>query len=90
MIELEADVIFVAIGFDPLPLPRVAPFEHIGTGVDRRVAVDENQMTSVAGVFAGGDLVRGPTPVLQAVRDARRAAEGIDSYLAAMRVGRTA
>ena len=34
-------------------------------------------MTSVPGVFAGGDLVRGPDLVVRAVRDSRKAAAGI-------------
>jgi len=47
--------------------------------------VDSDQMTSIPGVFAGGDIVRGPSMVLHAVRDARRAAAGIHTYLAAVR-----
>jgi NADPH-dependent glutamate synthase beta subunit-like oxidoreductase len=39
-------------------------------------------MTSMAGIFAGGDLVRGPTTALHAVRDARRAAVGIHQFCA--------
>jgi glutamate synthase (NADPH/NADH) small chain len=38
-------------------------------------------MTSVPGVFAGGDLVRGPDLVVRAVRDSRKAAAGIHNYL---------
>ena len=38
-------------------------------------------MTSVPGVFAGGDLVRGPDLVVRAVRDSRKAAAGIHRYL---------
>jgi NADPH-dependent glutamate synthase beta subunit-like oxidoreductase len=45
------------------------------------VIVDQNQMTSVPGVFAGGDLVRGPDLVVRAVRDSRKAAAGIHKYL---------
>ena len=44
--------------------------------------VDENQMTSVPGVFAGGDLVRGPSLVVNAVRDGRKAAKAIHAFLA--------
>jgi glutamate synthase (NADPH/NADH) small chain len=43
-------------------------------------------MTSIPGVFAGGDIVRGPSMVLHAVRDARRAAAQIHTYLAQRRV----
>jgi thioredoxin reductase len=44
------------------------------------VTVDGNQMTAIAGIFAGGDLVRGPGSALNSVRDARMAAKGIQSY----------
>jgi glutamate synthase (NADPH/NADH) small chain len=50
--------------------------------VDRRDR--QNQMTSVPGVFAGGDLVRGPDLVVRAVRDSRKAAAGIHKYLSLM------
>ena len=46
------------------------------------IETDANQMTSVPGIFAGGDSVRGPSLVVHAVRDARKAAQGIDRYLA--------
>jgi glutamate synthase (NADPH/NADH) small chain len=42
-------------------------------------------MTSIPGVFAGGDIVRGPSMVLHAVRDARRAATQIHTYLSERR-----
>jgi glutamate synthase (NADPH/NADH) small chain len=38
-------------------------------------------MTNVPGVFAGGDVVRGPSLVVHAVRDGRKAAAGIHRYL---------
>jgi len=56
------------------------------------IKVDANQMTSLPGVFAGGDDVRGPSLVVHAVRDGRKAAEGIDRYLsqqAAVKPART-
>ena len=40
-------------------------------------------MTSLDGVFAAGDIVRGASLVVWAVRDGRDAAERIHSYLAA-------
>jgi NADH-quinone oxidoreductase subunit F len=44
--------------------------------------VDEStMMTSRQGVFAGGDAIRGPSTVIEAVRDGRLAAESIDYYL---------
>jgi len=39
---------------------------------------------TVPGVFAGGDVVRGPDLVVTALHDGRRAAEAIDRYLRAL------
>jgi glutamate synthase (NADPH) small chain len=79
--DLITDWIFLALGFDPEPLPRETLFASLATNPHQGVQVDDNQMTSVRGVFAGGDLVRGPSTVLQVVRDARKAAEGIHRFL---------
>jgi len=45
------------------------------------VAVDENYMTSVEGVFAAGDMKRGASLIVWAIREGRDAAKGIDQYL---------
>jgi len=44
---------------------------------------DEHGMTSMPGVFAGGDIVRGAATVILAMGDGKRAAGAIDSYLRA-------
>jgi len=69
------------LGFEPVPLPNESLFNTLSLNARNGIAVDESQMTSIPGVFAGGDIVHGPSPVLEVVRDARRAAEGIDVYL---------
>ena len=38
-------------------------------------------MCTMEGVFAGGDIVRGPDTVISAIADGKRAAENIDKYL---------
>jgi glutamate synthase (NADPH) small chain len=76
-----ADWVFLALGFDPEPLPRDHAFGSLATHPHGGVQVDDHQMTSLRGVFAGGDIVRGPSTVLQVVRDARKAAEGIHRFL---------
>ncbi|MCL2696193.1 MAG: hydrogenase, partial [Clostridiales bacterium] len=38
-------------------------------------------MTSLDGVFAGGDIVHGPDTVIRAIADGKQAAEAIDKYL---------
>lgn len=79
--EIEADVVLVAYGFDPVPIFPAGNSDRIAVNDWGGVVVDENQMTSVPGVFSGGDSVRGPDLVVRAVRDSRRAAEAIHRYL---------
>lgn len=81
-----ADVLLIAYGFDPVPFPAQSDFAAVKTNDWGGIVVDGNQMTSIAGVFAGGDSVRGPSLVVHAVRDARRAAQGIHRYVNASRV----
>jgi glutamate synthase (NADPH) small chain len=79
--NLAIDVVLIAYGFDPVPIFAVGNSDKIEVNKWSGVIVDENQMTSVAGVFAGGDLVRGPDLVVRAVRDSRKAAAGVHKYL---------
>ena len=79
--NLPIDVLLIAYGFDPVPIFAAGNSDDIEVNKWGGVIVDENQMTSVPGVFAGGDLVRGPDLVVRAVRDSRQAAAGIHKYL---------
>ena len=79
--SLPIDVVLIAYGFDPVPIFAAGNSDKIEVNNWSGVIVDENQMTSVPGVFAGGDLVRGPDLVVRAVRDSRKAAAGIHKYL---------
>ncbi len=89
--SVPVDVVLIAYGFDPVPIFAAGNSDKSATAdsscgeIDVNkwggVIVDENQMTSVPGVFAGGDLVRGPDVVVRAVRDSRKAAVGIHKYL---------
>ena len=45
------------------------------------IKVDDNLMTSVKGVFAGGDIVRGASTVVESVADGKKAAKSIIQYL---------
>lgn len=78
---LPADLVLVAYGFDPVPFPPESDLAQIAVNDWGAIKVDDKQMTSVKGVFAGGDVVRGPSLVVHAVRDGRKAAEGIHRYL---------
>jgi glutamate synthase (NADPH) small chain len=79
--SLAIDVVLIAYGFDPVPIFAAGNSDKIEVNKWSGVIVNENQMTSVPGVFAGGDLVRGPDLVVRAVRDSRKAAAGIHKYL---------
>jgi glutamate synthase (NADPH/NADH) small chain len=76
-----ADVVLVAYGFDPVPFPPGSDLAMLAIDEWGAVRVDANQMTSEAGIFAGGDGSRGASLVVHAVHDARKAAAGIDRYL---------
>lgn len=78
---VEADWVIPALGFESLPFADVPGSEELARNEWGGLRVDGNQMTSIPGVFAGGDLVSGPSPLLHTVRDARKAAFQIDSYI---------
>ncbi len=79
--DVPADLVLVAYGFDPVPFPATSDFARIALDKWGGFKIDANQMTSLPGVFAGGDSVRGPSLVVHAVRDARKAAQGIHRHL---------
>jgi len=45
------------------------------------IETDENGMTSIPGIFAGGDIVRGAATVILAMGDGKRSAKAIDDWL---------
>jgi glutamate synthase (NADPH) small chain len=79
--SVPVDVVLIAYGFDPVPIFAAGNSDKIDVTEWGGAVVDKNQMTSVPGVFAGGDLVHGPDLVVRAVRDSRKAAAGIHNYL---------
>jgi glutamate synthase (NADPH/NADH) small chain len=83
--DVPADVVFVAYGFTVPRLPDNEDFGKLSLDGRGCLQVDANQMTNFPGVFASGSIVRGPAPLSDVVRDARKAAAAIDSFLAARR-----
>ncbi len=80
--ELEADTVIVAVGNASNPM---IPATTNGLEINRRgniVVNPETNMTSIPGVFAGGDIVLGAATVILAMGAGRRAAAGINAYLA--------
>lgn len=77
---LDIDTVIVAIGQTPNPLLGKAEsrikVNHQGT-----IFVDENLMTSIPGVFAGGDIVTGADTVIAAMGAGKKAAAAINNYL---------
>jgi glutamate synthase (NADPH/NADH) small chain len=80
---LPADLVLIAYGFDPVPFPADSDLARVAVNDWGAIKTDANQMTNVPGVFAGGDVVRGPSLVVHAVRDGRKAAEAIHRFLGA-------
>ena len=73
-----------ALGFDPEDLPTMFSASDLGVTGWGTLKIDwRSMMTSLEGVFAAGDIVRGASLVVWAVRDGRDAAERIHGYLAA-------
>ena len=80
--RMPADLVVLALGFtpEPLALPRAEP--QPDTHPDGRLKVDPRSlMTSLPGVFAAGDIMRGASLVVWAVKDGQRAAAAIDRWL---------
>jgi glutamate synthase (NADPH/NADH) small chain len=82
--DVKADMVIKALGFDPEDLP--AHFSESALAVNRwgGVKIDyRTMMTSMDGVFAAGDIVRGASLVVWAIKEGRDAAASIEAYLKA-------
>jgi glutamate synthase (NADPH/NADH) small chain len=84
---IEADLVLIAMGF--LGPVRNGMIEQLGVVLDPRgnVATDQNYMSSVAGVFAAGDMRRGQSLVVWAISEGRKAAAAVDAYHKTAAVG---
>ena len=72
-------MVIKALGFDPEGLPEELAVTRWGTAkTDFRT-----MMTNLPGVFAAGDIVRGASLVVWAIRDGRDAAEAMHNYMSA-------
>jgi glutamate synthase (NADPH/NADH) small chain len=78
---IDCDMVVVAIGTRSNPLLTTAT-EGLNLNEWGYIETDELGMTSLPGVFAGGDIVRGAATVILAMGDGKRAAAAIDAYLA--------
>jgi glutamate synthase (NADPH/NADH) small chain len=78
--QIDCDMLVVAIGTRSNPL-LTATAPELQVNEWGYIVTDEFGMTSMPGVFAGGDIVRGAATVILAMGDGKRAAKSIDAYL---------
>jgi glutamate synthase (NADPH/NADH) small chain len=81
---IDCDLAIKALGFDPEDLPTLFDTGEIGVTRWGTVKADvRSKMTSLDGVFAAGDIVRGASLVVWAIRDGRDAAAQMHAYIQA-------
>ena len=79
---LPADLVIMALGFDPEPLPVLFKTPELAVTDWGTIKIDHRTlMSNLEGVFAAGDIVRGASLVVWAIRDGRDVAESIHRYL---------
>jgi len=80
--KIEADLVIKALGFDPEELPKLFGEEKLQVTKWGTIKTDFDTMeTNIAGIFAAGDIIRGASLVVWAIKDGRDAAESIQKYL---------
>jgi glutamate synthase (NADPH/NADH) small chain len=80
--EIKADIVIKALGFDPENLPILFGNSNLSVSEWGTVKVNMKTMeTSVPGIFAAGDIVRGASLVVWAIKDGRDVASSIHNYL---------
>ncbi|MDH4746818.1 NAD(P)-dependent oxidoreductase [Sphingomonas sp. CBMAI 2297] len=82
--QLRADLVIKALGFEPEDLPRLFGAEELGVTRWGTLRTDgRTMMTSLDGVFAAGDIVRGASLVVWAIRDGRDVAAHMHAWMRA-------
>ena len=80
--KIEADLVIKALGFDPEELPKLFGEAKLQVTKWGTIKTDFDTMeTNIAGIFAAGDIIRGASLVVWAIKDGRDAAESIQKYL---------
>jgi glutamate synthase (NADPH/NADH) small chain len=77
--EFEADMVVFAIGTNANPI--IGQTSKLKLNKRGYIAADENFATSIAGVYAGGDIVTGAATVIEAMGAGRRAARSMKAWL---------
>ena len=80
--NIQADLVIKSLGFDPENLPKLFNSNDLQVTKWGTLKVDFDTMESnLKGVFAAGDIVRGASLVVWAIRDGRDVAESIRTFL---------
>ena len=84
--KIKADLVIKSLGFDPENIPKLFNCEDLAISKWGTIKIDLKSMqTNIDGVFAAGDIVRGASLVVWAIRDGRDAAEQIEKYISKKR-----
>jgi len=78
--NIDVDSVVIAVGVSPNPIIQRSMPELEVTKWNT-IKVDKNMMTSIPGLFAGGDIVRGGATVILAMGDGRKAGQGMHRYI---------
>ena len=80
--KINADLVIKSLGFDPENLPKLFNANELSISQWGTIKIDLKSMqTNLDGIFAAGDIVRGASLVVWAIRDGRDAAAQIEKYL---------
>jgi len=80
--NIEADIVIKSLGFDPENLPKLFSTPELIVSRWGTIKIDLDTMqTNIDSVFAAGDIVRGASLVVWAIKDGRDAAENINKFL---------
>ena len=84
--EIETDIVIKSLGFDPEDLPKLFNEKDLQVSKWGTIKIDFDTMeTNLKGVFAAGDIVRGASLVVWAIKDGRDVAKSIDKLLKSKR-----
>jgi len=87
--EIKADLVIKALGFNPENLTKIFKDSSLEISKWGNVKINFNSMeTNIKGIFAAGDIARGASLVVWAIRDGREAALSINKYLKEKRLGK--
>lgn len=79
--DMVVDTVILALGFEPEDISAHWQVPELHAHADRRIRIASDYSTNMDGVFAAGDIVRGASLVVWAIKDGREAAQAMHQYL---------